>query len=117
MAKTILSGTWTLGDCNSMPWDEAKECPTRALQEELDVFCSSDGSVSDEWRRIGKARRKLLLDEDRRNGGTHFDLNKNCNVDRYFEVAHRVSSLVDLVHVDLAGGWSKQLIARFSLSL
>ena len=97
MAKTILSGTWTLGDCNSMPWDEAKECPTRALQEELDVFCSSDGSVSDEWRRIGKARRKLLLDEDRRNGGTHFDLNKNCNVDRYFEVAHRVSSLVDLV--------------------
>lgn len=124
--------------CNSMPWDEASDVQTRALQEEVDASSIYETSVSEhwrpvgetgrrlrklmreadevkqglsralkeeqvdmssiygtsvsnEWRRIGEAWRKLLLDEDRRNGGTDFELNKSCIVDRYFQVAHRVS--------------------------
>jgi hypothetical protein len=133
MAETFISEA--LRDCNSMPWDEASEFPTRALQVELDTssidgnisgkwrrvdeaqapqklkqeeveISSIDDSVSDQWRRIGEARRRLILEEDRLKGGTAFDLNKNCNVDRYFQVAHRVSLLDRFVLVNLATGWS-----------
>ncbi len=81
----------TYGDCNSMPWDEIDDAlPIQALQHEKIDECSIDGCLSNDWRRIGLARRKFLLEDDRRKGGTNFDLNISCTVDRYFQVAHRV---------------------------
>jgi len=82
----------------SMPWDEAGDysdnvpTTTRALQAGVDEDNSlMDGRLSNQWRRIGEARRKFILQEDRRKGGTSFDLNPSCNINRYFQVAHRVS--------------------------
>ena len=78
-------------DCNSMPWDEGiDEVASNASLAGSVYKCLSDIRPSDTWRRIGQARRKFLLEEDKRKGGTSFDLNINCKVDRYFEVAHRV---------------------------
>ena len=43
-----------------------------------------------QWRRYGIFRREELLEEDEREGGTKFDVNKKCNVLRYFKVSLRV---------------------------
>lgn len=82
-----------LEDCNSMPWDEVDDERRRKdLAHEYEYFeqSSIDGAPSDEWRRIGQARRKFLLEQDCQKGGTLFDLNTSCDVDRYFQVANRV---------------------------
>jgi hypothetical protein len=50
-----------------------------------------ESNVSAEWRRYGLARRRELLENDRRHGGTNFNLNQSCSVHRYFQVAGRVS--------------------------
>jgi len=46
------------------------------------------------WRVHGRAKRQALLDQDRKRGGTKFNLNSSCSVHRYFQVAHRVSELI-----------------------
>lgn len=77
---------------NDMPWDEAIEPPIYTVLDDIDESWSSiDGAPSDDWRRLGQARRKHLVEEDRRRGQLSFDLNIRCHVDRYFQVAHRVS--------------------------
>jgi len=48
-----------------------------------------DQNVSAEWRRYGLARRRELLENDRQNGGTSFNINQTCSVNRYFQVASR----------------------------
>eukprot|EP00934_Nitzschia_sp_Nitz4_P001329 Nitzschia sp. Nitz4//scaffold11_size288233//163710//165156//NITZ4_000782-RA/size288233-snap-gene-0.50-mRNA-1//-1//CDS//3329534098//1329//frame0 len=66
----------------------------KEIREEVPAIMPLDlESVSVEWRRIGLARRKSLLEADRRKGGTHFDINPNCSVGRYFNVAHRTWQL------------------------
>ncbi len=78
-------------DCNSMPWDEGDDETTSKTSLAGNFYkCASDIRPSDTWRRIGLARRRFLLEDDKRKGGTTFDLNFDCKVDRYFEVAHRV---------------------------
>ena len=80
-------------DVDNMPWDEAIERPIRSFLDDVDESWSSiDGAPSDDWRRLGQTRRKQLLDEDRRKGRLSFDLNVHCQVDKYFQVAQRVSS-------------------------
>jgi hypothetical protein len=79
-------------DVDNIPWDEAIELPSRLDLDDVDASWSSiDGAPSDDWRKLGQIRRKQLLDEDRRKGRQSFDLNIHCQVDRYFQVAHRVS--------------------------
>ena len=74
-----------------MPWDEEDEEVHGKGTLAGNVYkCSTDVRPSDTWRRIGLARRRFLLEDDKRKGGTTFDLNFNCKVDRYFEVANRV---------------------------
>lgn len=46
---------------------------------------------SQQWRRYGEARRKVLVENDECSGGTSFRLNKKCRVDKYFLLAERVS--------------------------
>lgn len=50
------------------------------------------GSVvsSEEWRRHGETRRKELLEQDKLEGGTSFEISKKCNVKHYFEIGDRV---------------------------
>lgn len=45
---------------------------------------------SDEWRRFGEARRAELVAQDEAAGGTSFQLNKSCRIQRYFQLADRV---------------------------
>lgn len=52
---------------------------------------------SDKWRMYGQAHRRQILDEDRRKGGTKFNLNASCSVERYFQVAKRVCSTFALL--------------------
>lgn len=95
MATIIISETFS-DDNNCMPWDEAiEQLHGRALEDDtIDKSWSSiDGEPSDEWRGPGRSRRKYLLQEDKRGGGLDFELNNNCQVGRYFQIAHRVSSL------------------------
>ena len=73
-----------------MPWDEGDEIVGKASLAGNVYKCATDVRPSDTWRRIGQARRRFLLEEDKRKGGTTFDLNLNYKVDRYFEVANRV---------------------------
>lgn len=74
-------------DGNSMPWDEASDDLHFPLQEETKPI---DEDLSDRWRRIGEARRKFLLENDRRNGGTKFEIKKTHSIRNYFEIANRV---------------------------
>jgi hypothetical protein len=64
---------------SNMPWDEVDQ---EDVQEEEEI--------SVRWRLLGQARRRKLLDDDRRKGGTKFNLNTSCSIHRYFQVAHRV---------------------------
>ena len=50
-----------------------------------------DGLASDQWRRYGEARRKELVAADEREGNTKFHLHKKCRIQRYFQLAERVS--------------------------
>jgi hypothetical protein len=50
-----------------------------------------EADVSAPWRRYGQTRRRELLEDDRRKGGTKFNLNTSCSIHRYFQVAQRVS--------------------------
>jgi hypothetical protein len=49
-------------------------------------------NVSSQWRQYGQARRRELLEDDGRKGGTKFNLNTSCSIHRYFQVAQRVSN-------------------------
>jgi hypothetical protein len=49
---------------------------------------------NDEWRRFGEARRKELVFLDVEQGGTSFQLNEKCRIQRYFQLADRVSALL-----------------------
>ena len=50
------------------------------------------GSVvaSEEWRKHGEIRRKLLLKQDEMEGGTSFEINRKCCIQRYFKIGDRV---------------------------
>jgi len=50
-----------------------------------------DGLASDQWRRYGEARRKELVAADEKEGNTKFHLHKKCRIQRYFQLAERVS--------------------------
>lgn len=54
------------------------------------VLVDENSSTPDEarWRAHGLARRRKILDEDKRNGGREFSLSFDCSVQRYFSVAH-----------------------------
>ena len=58
----------------------------------LDSYFQSTNE-SDKWRMYGKARRRQILEDDRQRGGTKFNLNASCSVERYYEVASRVRFL------------------------
>merc|ERR1719162_1218541 len=47
----------------------------------------SSGPDETRWRSHGLARRRKILDVDRRNGGRNFSLSFDCSVQRYFSVA------------------------------
>jgi hypothetical protein len=94
MTASIISEAFA-NDGNNIPWDEEIDLPACALQDDGDKSWSSiDGAPSDQWRRLGQVRRRYLLDEDRRKGRLTFDLNMAYDVDRYFQVADRVSNLI-----------------------
>ena len=61
-------------------------------EQEKDVLVLVDDETSgpDEsrWRAYGLARRRKILEEDRKNGGRNFSLSFDCSVQRYFSVAH-----------------------------
>jgi hypothetical protein len=58
---------------------------------QTDIVRVADISISDtRWRGYGEARRMELLEEDVRQGGTVFSLNRRCSVHRYFAVSRRV---------------------------
>jgi hypothetical protein len=50
------------------------------------------GSVvaSEEWRKHGEVRRRDLLKKDEVEGGTSFDINRKCRIQRYFQIGDRV---------------------------
>jgi hypothetical protein len=48
--------------------------------------------MKEEWRRYGASRRKLLVEKDEKDGGTSFELHKKCPIQRYFQIADRVST-------------------------
>lgn len=47
--------------------------------------------ITEDWRRYGKVRRNILLEQDEVEGGTIFSINKKLHVSSYFDVAERVS--------------------------
>jgi hypothetical protein len=49
--------------------------------------------TSNAWRRFGESRRQELLVKDRMEGGTSFQINGLCAIQRYFLLAERVSGL------------------------
>jgi hypothetical protein len=53
---------------------------------------SSSSNMKEEWRRYGVSRRKQLVEKDEKDGGTSFDLHKKCPIQRYFQIADRVST-------------------------
>lgn len=61
-----------------------------------DSFTFMDGKVTENcvlsnvWRKYGERRRKDLLDNDKKEGGTTFNLSKRCSIKRYFELSERV---------------------------
>ena len=104
-SQQVVVGSSIVGGRDSDHWREARqnlilELDRQNENEGVDLnghgnaegdISSVDGcSVSDEWRRIGEARRQLILDIDRQNGGQDFNINKNCDIARYFHVAQRV---------------------------
>ena len=48
----------------------------------------SVGPDESRWRVYGIARRRKILEDDKRNGGRDFSLSFDCSVQRYFSVAH-----------------------------
>ena len=48
----------------------------------------SSGPDEARWRIHGEARRRKILDDDRRNGGRNFSLSFDCSAQRYYSVAH-----------------------------
>jgi len=48
----------------------------------------SSGPDEARWRAHGLARRRTILEDDKRNGGRNFSLSFDCSVQRYFSVAH-----------------------------
>lgn len=42
------------------------------------------------WRRYGIERRRLLIDQDIREGGNNFDLNYQCRIQGYFALSEKV---------------------------
>ena len=69
---------------------------TRIQAEFVDSDLSSNPmrttAVEDaHWRQYGKSRRRELLENDRRKGGSTFSLNSECSIQKYFAVADRVS--------------------------
>jgi hypothetical protein len=62
---------------------------------------SSSRIMKEEWRRYGVARRKQLVEKDEKDGGTSFDLHKKCPIQRYFQIADRVS----IVALEVTCAW------------
>ena len=84
---------WLDDDCRSMPWDEASDDQHFPQQDK-----PMDEALSERWRRIGQARRQFLLDNDRRQGGTHFEIKKTHSIRNYFEIANRVRPVVIVMY-------------------
>ena len=50
---------------------------------------------SEQWRKLGQAKRRRMLEQDRRQGGLNFQLNVSCSIDRYYQVARRVCTYME----------------------
>ena len=70
-------------------------------QEGQLIVANLSGPDESRWRAHGMARRRQILDDDKRKGGRDFSLSFDCSVQRYFSVAHwyvcsRYTTLFDL---------------------
>jgi hypothetical protein len=62
----------------------------------------ANAASNDEWRRFGQARRTELVEKDVAQGGTSFQLNENCRIQRYFQLSDRVSNLQFIALMDVS---------------
>ena len=47
--------------------------------------------MEEAWRKDGRERRRMLLEEDEMNGGSDFHINHDCSLRNYGAIADRVS--------------------------
>ena len=51
---------------------------------------TTGSAKNDAWRKYGEARRLQIVEQDATGGGNRFEMNPECPVESYFELAERV---------------------------